>query len=703
MGYNKCNLGELYLVTKITRESCMFKLNKSNKLIFCITAIFFSVFLSQFLCMGVNALASQIETSNQVVTPLTLTGTGTLLEPYKISNGADLTNLSAYTNSGGSTKGMYFTISALDLTFDGALEMATVEPIGTTLNPFMGTFDGNNVTLTGATLATSSSGYTGIFGVVKNATIKNLSVQYNKTTTNATYLGGVVASAYHTNIINCHNKTEIENDATTSAVAGVIGYSYNNYIEGCSNASNVSCTSAGSVVAGISAHNVVGEITECSNAGDITGDYMAGGVGGAMVMPLATYPSKNNQHNTGDVTNDPNAGGSSGTSTSSSWGTIQKCCNYGTIKGGSTTSGGNNPTERYAGGIMAIGGYPIKNCYNRGSVSCEAPTNMSNYESSTETLMSRKKGNDFKGGLGKAERFYSAKEIPAYAGGIVGRADNPVTYCYSTGSVKGGGWRVFFHDTFRWIWDQNGSSMGAIPKDKSYVIWNQYDRATGNTFSTSEWYGLSWLQNFSIITSEVSYEANIMPGIDNADKAFYYSSINGKCWVNSTYCFSNTYNDKNDLKMHISIRTEKYNWKTINKGTYTISKLYIASDDLVRRVNSDYMSYTYDDYWTLFRSDLSPKGFRVVIKSTFENKNTSTNSKLFSADISYVAGKKDEKYCDGVQFWAGKLYNFTYQSNLKSIPSVFNKSIWTIDSTGVINGGYPYIKRQYWQDVASKG
>ncbi len=647
----------------------MLKISKSSKLIFCITVIFFSVFLSQFLCMGINALASQIETSNQVVTPLTLTGMGTLLEPYKISNGADLTNLSAYTNSGGTTKGMYFTISALDLTSDGALEMATVEPIGTTLNPFMGTFDGNNVTLTGATLATNSAGYTGIFGVVKYATIKNLSVQYNKTTTNATYLGGVVASAYHTNIINCHNKTEIENDATTSAVAGVIGYSYNNFIEGCSNMSNIVCTSDGSVVAGVSAYNVVGEITECTNAGDITGDYLSGGIGGAMVTPLATYPGRNNQHNQGNVTGDPNAGGSSETSTSSSWGTIQKCCNYGTITAGSTST-----TTSYAGGVMAIGGYPIKNCYNRGTIVAKASKIRKDYETST------KKADDWKP---FNKTFYASSESisyyqqSAYAGGIVGRADNPVTLCYNTGSVTGGGTSALYegHHQFKW---------GEVEK-------NIYSGKT-HTF----------VMSYYITDGVVIVEANTQFDLSDSSTCFYSSSINGKNTVSSTNCYSNIQNEVNNVRFEVSSNDYQYRLWDNGAGTWVTDPKLLKSYSYrlnaysaSQKFSSSTLSYTYSDYWTFY----SPGGNRLSAK--LDGRTPTANYRVL--ELTFIAPDQSSTYVtSGPAYITAQKYNFTYQANLKTIPSGFSTSIWAIDSTGVINGGYPYIKGQYWQDVASK-
>ena len=364
------------------------KLNTS--VVFAILAMLFSF----VLFFGVSGLVAEEKKSNIVVTPLSLEGTGTYSSPYLVKSSADLNNLCAYTNSGGNTKGLYFKLTSADLTESGALEVALTEPIGTAYSPFMGIFDGNDITITGATYATNAQGQAGIFGQIKNATIQNLTVKYSSTDTTATVMGGIVASAYSSSILNCTNKTNIYNTAGDAMVAGIVGYAHNLNIEYCTNEATIKCLSTGDGI---------------SSAGGIVGFGYNTNISYCKVSPIITPGLIN--------------GGGSGSSSKIAYrGGIA-----GTLSGGSTKESYNTATiscfgtdEAYAGGIIGKAtNHTITNCFNRGNVSATA----------NETTSSSTKLTDY--------ATYVIKSTKGYAGGICGSGSS-INRCYNTGTVSGG-------------------------------------------------------------------------------------------------------------------------------------------------------------------------------------------------------------------------------------------------------------------------
>ena len=115
-------------------------------------------------------------------------GSGTEADPYIINNGAQLSYLAKLTNANGNlTKGRYYQLGA-DITLNVAvlrenfglnnLDGQTFiqwTPIGNTAeNAFQGTLDGNNHVISGAYL--SGGYYSGLFGYLNNAVVRNLSL-----------------------------------------------------------------------------------------------------------------------------------------------------------------------------------------------------------------------------------------------------------------------------------------------------------------------------------------------------------------------------------------------------------------------------------------------------------------------------------------------------------------------------------------------
>ena len=116
-------------------------------------------------------------------------GSGTEDDPYLIDRGLQLAHLSIRVGNGTSFEGQYFRLAA-DLDLSGY----EWKPIGDYNNPFSGTFDGAGHTIKGLNIAHQST-YFGLFGVLNNATVKNLILADSKitVTSNVSDAGNIYA------------------------------------------------------------------------------------------------------------------------------------------------------------------------------------------------------------------------------------------------------------------------------------------------------------------------------------------------------------------------------------------------------------------------------------------------------------------------------------------------------------------------------
>ena len=183
------------------------------------------------------------------------------------------------------------------------LEEVSWEPIGNTTNKYMGTFDGNNKTITNLYINANQK-YSGLFGYTYISTIKNLTfVNANVTNTNS-FTGILVGYGYggtYQNImtsISC----EVYGDDGTGGIAGKLaGNAYNcvNYatVQGKeqvgglfssydSSKSITACANYGKVTAsslwvgGLVGYFNSGTIQDCANYGDVKGSNRVGGMAG---------------------------------------------------------------------------------------------------------------------------------------------------------------------------------------------------------------------------------------------------------------------------------------------------------------------------------------------------------------------------------------------------------------------------------------
>ena len=183
------------------------------------------------------------------------------------------------------------------------LEEVSWEPIGNTTNQYMGTFDGNNKTITNLYINANQK-YSGLFGYTYISTIKNLTfVNANVTNTNS-FTGILVGYGYggtYQNIMTSISCEVYGGDGTGGIAGKLAGNAYNcvNYatVQGKeqvgglfssfdSSKSITACANYGKVTAsslwvgGLVGHFKSGTIQDCANYGDVKGTNHVAGLAG---------------------------------------------------------------------------------------------------------------------------------------------------------------------------------------------------------------------------------------------------------------------------------------------------------------------------------------------------------------------------------------------------------------------------------------
>ena len=615
----------------------MNKIKNNTKLL--ILVAFLTIFFSQFIFWGTSGLIAEERKNNIVVTPLSLTGTGTYLNPYLVNTNKDLNNLCAYTNSGGNTAGVYFKLTSSDLNADGAFVASLTEPIGTATYPFMGIFDGDNITLTGASFATNANNQAGIFGQVKNATIQNLTVAYNSTNTTATTMGGIVASAYSSNIINCTNKTDIYNTTGDAMIAGIVGYAYNLNIENCTNQATIKCLSTGEGI---------------SSAGGIVGYGFNTDIKYCRVIP-------------GKDIDRINGGGGGGSSSDTSYrGGIA-----GNVYGGKTEESYNTSNiiasgtdSSYAGGIVGYASnHRITNCYNLGSITASA-----NEKSSSSTKL-----NDYSSLI--------TKKTNAFAGGICG-SGAPVSSCYNTGSVSGG--KELYEITL-----SHTITSEVVSSVRGYVtaVTGRYNDVLSGKISVVAKY------NYNNIMPSSSGSYTYSTQINNLYNDFSIklstnmnsSVLSGSSWrtSNTTGSFSLNLSDSNYLNKTYTGNTKgvaTIKNKSYSIRGYTTSWAEFTSLSVVLKYTKSTLALTHN--------------YKQSTSSNYGSPNYSDKS----ASVVSVSLSREANSPSLVS--VNEIKSSKFDGSDKKLPSGFSNGIWAFSS--IINNGYPHLVKNYWQDSAKK-
>ena len=233
---------------------------------------------------------SWTETSDRMgIEPFVWTGEGTEASPYKLTSACHLLWFAKLVNNGTTTAcarleadiHMSKVCHAADES--KGVEELSWEPISKSSNPWHGSFDGNNKTISKLYINTSAEN-SGLFGYMLNdyvrCSIKDIifenvnitstanysgvlagyasktdisGITVNSGSINGTYyVGGIVGNAAATKISNCVNRISIE--GSVNYIGGIVGYAQSS-----------------------------SSITNCANYGDVKGSVNIGGIVGYIV------------------------------------------------------------------------------------------------------------------------------------------------------------------------------------------------------------------------------------------------------------------------------------------------------------------------------------------------------------------------------------------------------------------------------------
>ena len=232
-------------------------------------------------------------------------------------------------------------------------------PIGpTTANPFKGIFDGDNHTIEKLYISTTNKSK-GLFGVIDNATIKNLIIT-NSSIQGSYYIGTIAAVLKSSTIENVHITSSVTVTATTPNdqgcyVGGIAGQTLEmSTITNSSN--NASVIGNGNYVAGITGV-FSGTIDQCYNGGLITNAKEDGGFTGGIIGINYGDTTISNSYNKGDVIGNSLFGGIVGGHHSTQGNVnITNCYNTGNV------GNENNTSEIISSAYEKV---TITNCYTK--------------------------------------------------------------------------------------------------------------------------------------------------------------------------------------------------------------------------------------------------------------------------------------------------------------------------------------------------
>lgn len=300
-------------------------------------------------------------------------GTGTEADPYQIADADKLTALATQVNG----KGFDYTGKWFKLMKDIALT-GEWTPIGNSKTAFDGNLDGNQKSISGLNVNTSTQ-YAGLFGAVGKITVQSLILQGGSVTcTNgaSSWCGGLAGRSASLLLSDVH----IVNMAISGDGLGGTGG-----ILGGGNASMTACSNTGGSVLGRYAGGLTGKGTtessftflDCSNSADVAGRLYAGGMTGCDKGASAKFT---NCSNAGSISGGERANGIAAMGDS-----FIACINAGTVNssGGQAngitgeamdiTQCGNTGTVN--GGIaagIARHAMRVEKCYNTGKIAATA-------------------------------------------------------------------------------------------------------------------------------------------------------------------------------------------------------------------------------------------------------------------------------------------------------------------------------------------
>ena len=388
-----------------------------------------------------------------------ITGNGSETDPYKLSKRIEFDILSGYVANWSDCNGKFVSVVP-DSSITGQTDGKTIVmgnsnflPIGNSSTKFAGTLQGNNCTINGLTV---NGQYSGLFGYLNNATIKDLTVNVTNASdaTSVAGISGVVNGT--TTINNCKVTGAVKG---THQVGGLVGFAQDCTlnITGCTNSATIETTNQDSDKSRTSAGGIVGYVNAAATV-NITGTKNEGavktssgsansGVGGIVGFSNGTVNIEgcSNTAN-GAITGKAGVGGIVGYTKN---GSITKSFNQGTITSNDGAVDLGNGKGSYSGGIVGYSGASIGNCYNQGTVTTSTSWGNSNFVGGIAGFLAS----------GQTVSYcYNAGAVSASSnvGGIVGLCNGSVSYCYQDGAITG-------------LWNNASAEIGYITSGTTVI------------------------------------------------------------------------------------------------------------------------------------------------------------------------------------------------------------------------------------------
>ena len=234
-------------------------------------------------------------------------GTGTAEDPFIISDATDLEELSDNVeNNKESFAGQYFLMTSdIDMS-----NVANLRPIGNNfgrsadlpdfIRPFSGTFDGAGHTIRNLQMEHRNELFGGLFGIIDNATIKNVNIDNSDIYISVGAAAIVGAGTGKCSIVNCHVGENVSITNGSYYAGGIIGgllQGDGSTIADCTNAATVkSINISGGIIANNSQTGLT--IERCGNLGNIVeANSYTGGICGYTTEGLTI----NDCYNTGKI------------------------------------------------------------------------------------------------------------------------------------------------------------------------------------------------------------------------------------------------------------------------------------------------------------------------------------------------------------------------------------------------------------------
>ncbi|MDE5939452.1 MAG: hypothetical protein K2H37_10265 [Lachnospiraceae bacterium] len=230
------------------------------------------------------------QTAAPVAVPSDLEGSGTVTDPYRIKDASQLRRFADAVNGigGAPNTGICAVLTQnIDLSGVCGADTGSWTPIGSSANPYKGTFDGGSFAVSGLYCQKPGASYAGLFATNAGA-IKNLGVAGGSVSAGS-YAGGLCGINKGT-ITGCYSTASVSGDKYAGGICGS-----NDNGATVSVCYNTGAVSGGKYVGGICGYNK-NTTSDCYNTGAVTGT-------GTSIGGICGYNKKllSGCYNTGEV------------------------------------------------------------------------------------------------------------------------------------------------------------------------------------------------------------------------------------------------------------------------------------------------------------------------------------------------------------------------------------------------------------------